>query len=301
MHLTIGVFGDNELAGRLGKKGTVNDIVIFNHSSSEGVMTYVCPNSEKIQPLLQVLNMIDVPILVADKLTKEIGEMIVGLDEMKFENGFIITSIKEQLEPIIRDTYLSKYEIITENNLRSKLLNLKIDRQNDRLILPIDNYFDVTGVGTIILGIIKSGAIKKYDKVFMEPLGKEVLIKGIQSQDNDLEEVSAGMRVGLNLKGVETDEIRRGFVLCKQINKASEFKVRFEKNKFSRQELKEGMNILFCAGLQVVTCSIKSIEKDKNDIVMTSAQPIAYENNQHCIMASQNDSYPRIIGHGNIE
>ncbi|MFH1106223.1 MAG: elongation factor Tu, partial [Candidatus Aenigmatarchaeota archaeon] len=75
MHLTIGVFGDQTLAQRLGKKGTTNDIAIYNHGDSEGVFTYVCPNSEKIQPLLQALNMADIPILVANDLTKEIGEM----------------------------------------------------------------------------------------------------------------------------------------------------------------------------------------------------------------------------------
>jgi len=306
MHLTIGIFGDQdqELARRLGKKGTTNDIAIFNHSSSEGVLTYVCPNSEKVQPLLQVLNMIDVPILVANKLTKEVGEMIIGLDEMNFEKGFIITGIGEQIQSIIKDTSLEKFEITDENNLRTLLLGLKIDRhdgQNDFLMIPIDNYFKVTGIGTIILGIIKSGVIKKYDKVFLEPLGKEVLIKGIQSQDNDLEEACAGMRVGLNLKGVEAEDVKRGFVLCREINKASALKVRFEKNSFSKQEVKEGMNVLLCVGLQVVTCNVESVGKGKEkELVLKSNQPIAYVKNQRCIIASQNDTYPRIIGSGNI-
>ena len=297
MHLTIGVFGDQELAKRLGKKGTTNDIAIFNHSSSEGVLTYICPNSEKIQPLLQALNMVDVPVLVVNNLTKEIGEMIVGLDEMNFEKGFIITNIKEQLQSIIKRTSLEKYEMIDENNLRQALLNLKIERQNDFLMIPIDNYFKVTGIGTIILGIIRSGIIKKFDKVFLEPLGKEVLIKGIQSQDNDLEEAVPGMRVGLNLKGVEVEEIKRGFVLCKGIEKSISLKIRFNRNKFSKPELKEGMNVLFSVGLQVVTCTIESVGED---VALKSNQPIAYSKNQHCMIASQNDDYPRIIGSGHI-
>jgi len=295
MHLTIGIFGDQEVAKRLGKKGTTNDIAIFNHSSSEGVFTYVCPNSEKIQSLLQVLNMIDVPILVLNNLTKEIGETIIGLDEMNFEKGFIITNMKEQLQSIIKNTSLEKFEITDENNLRTLLLSLKIERQNDFLMIPIDNYFKVTGLGTIILGIIRSGVIRKYDKILLEPLGKEVIIKGIQSQDNDLEEAAAGMRVGLNLKGVEAEGIKRGFVLCKEIDKSSIIKVKFKESKFSKQELKEGMNIQLSVGLQVVTCTIESIGEE---LVLKSNQPIVYRKPQHCIIASQNDSYPRIIGNG---
>lgn len=298
MNLTIGIFGDQELAKRLGKKGTTNDIAIYNHSSSEGVFTYVCPNSDKIQPLLQVLNMIDVPVLVANSLTKEIGEIIVGLHEKNFEKGFIITSIREQLEPIIKKTNLEKYKIIEENNLRVEILNLVIDRKNDFLLIPIDNYFKVTSVGTIILGIIKSGAVKRYDKVMMEPLGKEVMIKGIQSQDNDLEEANAGMRVGLSLKGVEVDEIERGFVLCKEIQKSSQLKIKFTKNAFSKQELKVGMTVLLAVGLQVVACSLEFIDKE---IVLKANQQIAYLKNQQCVVAISTENYPRIIGSGIIE
>src|SRR4030042_392970 len=215
MHLTVGIFGDQELAKKLGKKGTANDIEIYNHASSEGVFIYVCPNSEKVQSLLQVLNMIDIPVLVANNLTKEIGEMIIGIDEMKFGKSFIITSMKYELLKRIKDTSLEKFEFIDEENLRQALLKLKIERQYDYPIMPIDNYFLVKSVGTIVLTIIKSGRIKKYDKLFVEPIGKEVMIKGIQSQDNDIEEAEAGMRVGLNLKGIESDEIKRGFVVCR--------------------------------------------------------------------------------------
>jgi selenocysteine-specific translation elongation factor len=297
MHLTIGIFGNQELAKSLGKKGTDNDITIYNHASSEGVFTYVCPNSEKIQSLLQVLNMIDVPVLVVENLTKEIGEIIVGLDEMNFENGFIITKIREQIEPVIKNTSLEKYKIIDEEKLRAELLNLKIERDNDFLLVPIDNYFKVTGVGTIALGIVKSGTIKKYDKVFLEPLGKEVTVKGIQSQDKDFEEAGAGMRVGLNLKGVETDELKRGFVICKEIQKSSEISIKFTKNRFTKQELKEGMNILLSVGLQVVACSILSV---KEELKLKSSQTVAFRKNSRCILALPIETYPRIVGSGNI-
>jgi len=297
MHITVGVFGDQELAKKLGKKGTNNDIAIYNHSSSEGVFTYVCPNSDKIQPLLQVLNMIDFPVLVVSKLTKEIGEMIIGIDEMKFDRGFIITNIKDELQPLIKGTSLEEFKLIDEERLWPEILKMSIERKDDFLLIPIDNYFNVRGIGTVMLGIIKSGKINLHDKVMIEPLGKEVLIKGIQSQDKDIEEAPAGMRVGLNLKGVEADELKRGFVLCKKIEKSSELKIRFNKNKFFKQDIKKGISVLLSAGLQVVTCTVETID---NDLLLKSNQKIAYRKNQRCIIASQNDILPRIIGSGII-
>lgn len=299
MHITIGIFGDQELAKKLGKKGTTNDIAIYNHTSSEGVFTYVCPNSEKIQTLLQVLNMIDLPVLVINNLTKEIGEIIVGINEMNFDKGFIITNMKDAIQPLIKDTCLEKFDIINENDLWPIILKLNIERSKDFLMIPIDNYFNVKGIGTVILGIIKSGIINLHDKVFVEPLEKEVIVKGIQSQDRDIEEADAGMRIGLNLKGVEIDELRRGFVICKdKMEKSSELIIRFNKSRLFKQELKQGMSVLLSVGLQVVSCTVESAG---NELKLKSNQKIAYRKNQRCIVASQNEIMPRIIGSGSLK
>ena len=298
MHLTVGIFGNQDLAKKLGKKDTINDIAIYSHSSSEGVFTYICPNSEKIQSLLQVLNMIDVPVLVIDNLTKEIGEMIVGINEMNFEKGFIVTDIRDAIQPLIKNTCLENFEIIGENDLWPKLLSFNIERHDDFLMLPIDNYFNVKGVGTVILGIIQSGKISLHEKLIVEPIGKEVIAKGIQSQDKGIEEADAGTRIGLNIKGVEAEELKRGFVIVKdKVEKSSEIVIKFKRNRFFKQEIKQGIPVLLSVGLQVVPCTIESTG---SELKLKSDQKIAYRKNQRCIIASQNDIMPRIMGNGII-
>ncbi len=296
MHLTVGIFGDQALAARLGKKGTSNDIAIYNHASSEGVLTYVCPNSEKIQPLLQTLNMIDVPVLAANNITKEIGEMIIGIDEMRFEKGFIIANDNETVAALVKNTSLEKFKFTAEKNLREELLKLSVER-SDSLLIPVDNSFKVKGVGTIVLGIVKGGKIKKYDNATLEPIGKEVTIKGVQSQDNDIEEAGAGMRVGLNLKGIEAEDIKRGYIVCRGSDKSSEFKINFERSRFNRQAINPSASLLACVGLQVAACKM---EPGENGFVVRCAQPVAYFNNQRCLIASTSDTLPRIIGSGKI-
>jgi len=298
MHLTVGIFGNQDLAKKLGKKDTINDIAIYSHSSSGGVFTYICPNSEKIQSLLQVLNMIDVPVLIIDNLTKEIGEMIVGINEMNFKKGFIVTDIRDAIRPLIKNTCLEKFEIIGDNDLWPKLLSFNIERHDDFLMIPIDNYFNVKGVGTVILGIIKSGKISLHEKLIVEPIGKEVIAKGIQSQDKDIEEAGSGMRIGLNIKGVEVEELKRGFVIVKdKVEKSSEITIEFKRNRFFKQEIKQGIPALLSVGLQVVSCTIESTG---SELKLKSDQKIAYRKNQRCIVASQNDIMPRIIGNGII-
>ncbi len=298
MHLTVGIFGNQDLAKKLGKKDTINDIAIYSHSSSEGVFTYICPNSEKIQSLLQVLNMIDIPVLVIDNLTKEIGEMIVGINEMNFEQGFIVTDIRDAIQPLIKNTCLEKFEIIGENDLWSKLLSFNIERHDDFLMIPIDNYFNVKGVGTVILGIIKSGKISLHEKLIVEPIGKGIIAKGIQLQDKDTEEADSGMRIGLNVKGIEVEELKRGFVIVKdKVEKSSEIVIKFKRNRFFKQEIKQDIPVLLSVGLQVVSCTIESTG---SELKLKSDQKIAYRKNQRCIVASQNDIMPRIMGNGII-
>src|SRR5262249_52372976 len=129
--------------------------------------------------------------------------------------------------------------------------------RSGNLFVPIDNYFNVKSVGTVILGLVKSGTVKKHDKLIVEPLGKEVLVKGIQSQDKDFDEAGPGTRVGLNLKGVEADELKRGYVIG-AAQKSKTITLDFVKNKYSKEQLKENDQVFVSTGLLVSTATVKS-------------------------------------------
>ena len=289
-NLTIGVFGNKEFINDLGKKATVNDIAIHHHWDSTHVFTFVAPNSEKIQPLLQTLQMCDLPLLVLSELTPQIGEEIVGINEMAFEKGFVILDgvLEDSYKSMIKDTILEKFEIIEKDvsAIYEKLMLVDIDRGDDVLV-PIDNSFAVKGVGTVILGLVKSGIVKKYDKLILEPEEKEVTIKGIQIQDKDFDEAAKGSRVGFNLKDVDIEVLRRGQVLSSiSLEKADKLDD-IRKNKFYKGDVKDNEQVIISSGLQCVT-GIKqknSIELDRKIVLQ---QPI--------IVASTKQEALRIIG-----
>ncbi|HLC58976.1 MAG TPA: EF-Tu/IF-2/RF-3 family GTPase [archaeon] len=296
LHLTVGVFGDTRFASHLGKLGTTNDIAIYHHSSSEAVLTIVHPASEKVQPLLQSINMIDVPILVVDQLTKEVGEAIIAIDQMKFSHGFIIGN-EDLIRPIIKNTSLEKFTFTHEQAIRQQLLNLNIQRDTNNLVIPIDNYFDVKSIGTVVLGIVKSGIARQYEMVAVEPLGRAVTIKSMQSQDKDVKEAEPGTRLGLSLKGISVDELKRGYVICKKMKNSTDVNIDFTKSNFFKSELKVSMAVFLNVGLQVVPAHIQSID---NHLVLKCLQPVVYDEGQKCIVASQSDVLPRIIGSGTL-
>ena len=299
MHLTIGVFGNADFMKKVAKQGTTNDLMIYNHGSSEGVFTYVAPNSESIQPLLQTVNLADVPLIVADEVTKELAEQIIALDAFGFEKGLVL-SASEDLRRIIKGTSVEKFVWVSdERECLETLKQYSPLRLVDIVWIPIDNYFTVKSVGTVVLAVMKGGTIKKYDKLTIAPIGKEVMIKGIQSQDKDIDEASAGMRIGLSLKGVEADEFKRGYVICKDAAVSKNVTIEFVKSKYSKESVVAGSQMFLCVGLRVVVGKVESLEG--NVLALSLEQPIAYFPKQRCLLASTQPALPRIVGAGTMQ
>ena len=74
--------------------------------------------------------------------------------------------------------------------------------------------FYVKGVGTVVLGVIKQGAVKTFDHLKILPSGKDILIRSIQIHDDPVTECKSPARVGLAMKGVDANDISMGDVLC---------------------------------------------------------------------------------------
>lgn len=304
MHLTIGAFGNTDFVKKLAKAGTINDIAIHNHASSEGVFTYVNSASDKVQPLLQAIGMSDIPVLWLSQLTQETGEQIVALDAASFQQGLIVDDGvgEEQIRRIIKGTSLESFPILSNdlNELRQKLFSLDISRGTESPVwIPVDNYFSVKGVGVVVLAHVSRGRIKKYGTLRIEPPGKEILIKGIQSQDKDISEAEAGMRVGLNIKGVEADELKRGYVICTGAKTGKEIAVSFTKSRYSKEPVEKGGQLFISVGLQVVPATVADARQ--NILMLKLEHPVAYYAGQKCIFASTKQTMPRILGSGVIE
>ena len=68
----------------LGKKGTTSDLAIFDRKESDSIYTWTTPISypDKIQSLLQSLNMGEYVILHVTKLDKFLGEQIIAINSL---------------------------------------------------------------------------------------------------------------------------------------------------------------------------------------------------------------------------
>ena len=92
-------------------------------------------------------------------------------------------------------------------------------RETDKpFLMPIEDVFSITGRGTVATGRIETGVIETGNPVDIIGMGAEKLksvVTGVEMFRKILDRGEAGDNVGLLLRGIDKDEIRRGMVIAK--------------------------------------------------------------------------------------
>ncbi len=86
------------------------------------------------------------------------------------------------------------------------------------LRLPIQDVYTITGHGTVPVGRVETGKLKKGDKIIVMPSGKVGEVKRIEMHHQEIEEAIPGDNIGFNVKGIDKKEIKRGDVVGKPDN-----------------------------------------------------------------------------------
>ncbi|MDE6247734.1 MAG: elongation factor Tu [Muribaculaceae bacterium] len=83
-------------------------------------------------------------------------------------------------------------------------------------LMPVEDVFSITGRGTVATGRIETGIVKVGDEVQILGLGadKKSVVTGVEMFRKLLDQGEAGDNVGLLLRGIDKNEVRRGMVIC---------------------------------------------------------------------------------------
>lgn len=302
--LTIGVFYDDSLAKELGKKATESDIVFYHRKSGDTIFSFIHPFEDKIIPKSQILNMIDVAIISAEKITPALGETILMIDSLNIKNGLIIFppyTDTSQLLKLIEGTSLASYKMVKKNVqvIFEYLKKMKIERNlSGPAITTVDHAFHVKGVGEIVLGFVSQGVLQKHDKLMVYPVEKKTTIRSIQIQDMDYDAASAGSRVGLSLKGMTVDELKRGSVLSPPdiFQTGTQLRIAFSKNRFY-PKISIG-RFHATIGLQSVPININEVTDDV--ITLSLEKQVCFTKSQKVILLDLNAEKLHHMGTGII-
>ena len=273
-NLNIAVLGAKDYASKIGKKGTVTDMIFYDHKSGTDSFTLIEPSKypEKLSSLFYSVAMSEFAILVVDKIDSFLGETIVMTDALGIDRGWIILQNyiqPEQLKPLLAGTSLEGYEFKEDDpiKLREELIAMakaeaKAPGEGTCGSCPVDSHFNVRGVGTVVLGSVIDGYFRKHDKMTVFPIKREVILKSIQKHDLDADDGVKGDHVGLALRGIESDELDRGYVVTTDPSVKMSRKVEGNVSlvKYWASPLKEGMVLHIGHWMQMVPCRIASVD-----------------------------------------
>lgn len=302
--INIAILGENgqarqSMASLIGKKASSDDLG-FYHTVFGGKIVNVVETSTyptKLSSLIETINLCDIALVVADKLNTPLGEIIVALSLTQIPAVFV-TNL--DLTKLLQGTTLNNSKIFDDSKAAIEyLLSIEPQLKSGYSLAYIDHCFEVKGVGTVALGVVKQGEIKVHDKLTAYPQNIEIEVKSIQKNDDDVQTSFSSDRVGLAIKGTKSEQIGRGTLISsKQIEIATKLSGKFTISSFVKETPKENDVIHMAIGLNLLPARILKIVAQNDGVQMDFEfeKPFAYDDFQKVIVCNLNAKTLRIIG-----
>jgi len=163
---------------------------------------------------LNKVDMVDDPEMV-DMVEEEIRELLSKYD---FQGDKI---------PVIRGSALKALEG-DKGDLGGKAMDKLLDALDNYIpdpvrdldkpfLMPIEGVFSISGRGTVATGAIEQGKVKVGDEVELIGFGENIktTVTGVEMFKKSMNEGQAGDNVGLLLRGIKQEDIKRGMVIAK--------------------------------------------------------------------------------------
>ncbi|MEM0135450.1 MAG: hypothetical protein QXU18_09565 [Thermoplasmatales archaeon] len=300
MNQTILFFGDEEILKGLAKKGSETDIKYYNTKISGDEITFLYPFKfpERIQTLLNAASVANKAILSVAELDKSIGEFLLTLDYHRVTTLGIIAnpSVVTQIQRITSTMGISVHPLNPKFEDIERFAQLPVGPSKPENLVVLDQSFQVKGVGTVSLGFVLGGQIKKHMVMKAYPSGKNVDIKNIQIMDVDKETADPFSRVGLAYRGTEVDDVPRGTILYSQegIEFTDSVQLEVRTNPTVRVAPSVGEKIQLNFLFNNINAEISDISEGKFLIDVDKKVPIIDE----IFSLTSLNSSPRVIGAG---
>jgi len=194
-------FVKNMLAG-----ATSINLVLFVVAADDGVMPQTIEH-------LEIINLLGIKhgliVLTKKDLVTDEWLAVVQEDTKKMLTG---TSLEHA--PVIPVSAITG-EGIETCKAKIKELIAQIRHQGSVRIfrMPIDRSFTISGYGCVVTGPILGGQVSVEDEIEILPIKKTLRVRGIEVTGERVNTAFAGQRTAINLSGIKSAEIRRGYEL----------------------------------------------------------------------------------------
>ena len=329
--LNVAMFGSDELAKSIAKATDQRDVHTYVHKEYQDevakIISIIRPARypERLRPLLNAISAGRVGIIEVNSVDATLGEVLVAFASSSINLGLVVINPpndewidEEMVKKMLAQAGLSKWKFIANDGveIRNALYQLMedieqelVDSATSQLVVSIDQYFNVKGIGLVAIGYVQSGTINVHDELHILPAKAGGNTKSLQVMDDDVKQAKSGDRVGIAIRGAKDDSLNNGSIIVKPAvddkktnthiplsvieHKLSELSIK--QSPFQKRILAEGDVIHISVDLQFTVGRVKSVNNTKVQIEWESPVYIRRDNPASAIIA-QLDSKPRIIG-----
>lgn len=292
-------YGDEEYIQKFTKKGSETDIHYYNSKIQGNGYAFLYPFKypERIQPLVNAASVANKVILNVETVDRTVGEFLLAVDYYGIRDIGIVggDDVFETLQKISSTMDVKMTHLQNDFGNFENFVSREVPVRAGNAMVVVDQSFSVKGVGTVILGFVISGEIRKHMHLSSYPSGKKVEIRSIQIMDVDFETAVPYSRVGLAVKGVEPEEVSKGTILHEdelQFSDSIRLDVRVNPSIKNRTQLGEKIQLNFL--FSNVNAEVSDVSDGRYLIDTERKVPIAKIN---YALTSLN-STPRISGVG---
>jgi len=191
-------FVKNMVSGAVGV-----DLFILVIAADEGVMPQTLEHFEVLR-LLGVSSGV-VAVSKTDLVQSDLAEVV----ESEVRDLLDGTSLEGA--PVVRVSSVTGEGMERLKRILAELCRkASLKKESGIFRIPVDRVFSKAGIGTIITGTTWSGKVAVSDELVLEPSGRRLRVREIQSFDRSLQESESGMRIALALHGVKKGDISIG-------------------------------------------------------------------------------------------
>ena len=295
MNIVAAVPVDESLASFIGKKGSENSITFYNRKSGADVVVVLVPNQaeDKAYALAESLLIASCAVLSTATLDRRFGEALVACSLLG-KRAFVTDD--NDASALLKSAGLVDYTRVSKSELLDRLVAGPDNGSEAGVRIDIDKAFPVRGIGTVVLGVVTRGTLRQHDKL-VHTSGKEVLVRSMQSQDEDITEAKAGTRVGVSLKDIADDEVEKGDLLTKaHVPRSATLTVEARFNAAAREPVAVGSRYGVASGFAYSECVVKKVDGQRLELALSA--PIAVETGDTVLLTR--GSIPRIFASGKV-
>jgi len=328
--LNIAMIGSDDLAKSIAKATDQRDVHTYVHkeSGADGprILSLIRPAKmpERIRPFFNSLCAARVGLLEVTGIDATFGEVLVGFSAAGITKGIYVINPAEgewidedQVKAFIAQAGLSSWQQSGNDGieLRSALYGLMDEissdlesAKQDPLVVPVDQHFNVKGIGLVAIGYVQSGSVSVHDELHLLPAEGPGTVKSLQVMDDDVEQAVAGDRVGIALRNAKEEHLTGGSLVIhpsiEDKNKGISVPLSLDEHKrssielstspFQKRILAVGDVVHASVDLQFVVGRVESMDSGL-EVAWESPLFIRKENPPVVILA-QLDSKPRIMG-----